>query len=96
MEETSRKQELSDSKRAINVLKDGYFFTKYAKNGFKPHNKKVFISSDEDMLICANSEDLNERRAIKIENITAVKYPALGEGIQKYVKNGKVENFCVI
>jgi hypothetical protein len=48
------------------------------------------------MLICANSEDLNERRAIKIENITAVKYPALGEGIQKYVKNGKVENFCVI
>ena len=77
-------------------MKDGYFFTKYAKNGFKPHNKKVFISSDEDMLICANSEDLKERRAVKIENITALKYPALGEGIQKYVKNGKSENFCVI
>lgn len=42
------------------------------------------------MLICANSEDLKNRKAIRIENITAVKYPAIGEGIGKYVKNARV------
>jgi hypothetical protein len=82
--------------KALQELKEGYFFTKYAKNGFKPHNKKIFVSSEEEMLICANSEDLNDRRAIRVENITALKYPAIGEGIRKYLKNAKVENFCVI
>jgi hypothetical protein len=31
----------------IKELKDGYYFTKYAKDGAKPHNKKVFINPDE-------------------------------------------------
>jgi hypothetical protein len=54
------------------------------------------VSSEEGMLICANSDDLKERRAIRIENVTALKYPAIGEGIRKYIKSAKVENYCVI
>ena len=30
----------------LKELKEGYFFTKYAKDGVKPHNKKVFLSNN--------------------------------------------------
>lgn len=48
------------------------------------------------MLICADSEEPNHRKAIPIENISSVKYPALGEGVNKHLKNPRVENFCII
>lgn len=48
------------------------------------------------MLICADSDKLSERKAIPIENIKSLRYPAIGEGIRKHLENAKVENFCVI
>jgi hypothetical protein len=42
------------------------------------------------MLVCADSEEPNHRKAIPIENISSVKYPALGEGVNKHLKNPRV------
>lgn len=48
------------------------------------------------MLICANSENLHERKVIPIEHIRAIKYGTMGEGISKHVKNPQADNHCVI
>jgi len=80
----------------IKELKGGYFFTKYSKGGVNPHNKKVFISNEENHLISMNTADANDRKIIPIFHIRSLQYPAIDDGIKKFLTTEVSENYCVL
>jgi hypothetical protein len=61
-----------------------------------PHNKKVFISHEENHLVSMNTADANDRKMIPIYQIRSLQYPAIDEGIKKFLTDVVSENYCVL
>lgn len=68
-------------------LQNGYSLTKYSKDGFKPHDKRVFLSLDGKKLCWSEKDNPTEYKSIPIETILKIDYGVLGDGIIKHIKN---------
>lgn len=77
-------------------LQHGYYATKYSKDGFFPHDKKVFLSLDGKKLCWAEKDKLSDYKSIPIEVIIQVEYAHAGDGLMKHVDKLDVYFCCVI
>jgi hypothetical protein len=77
-------------------LQNGYYATKYSKDGFNPHDKKVFLSLDSKKLCWSDRDKQAEYKSVPIAVLIGVEYGVVGEGITKHVKNPDARYFCVI
>ena len=77
-------------------LKEGFFFTKYSKDGIRPHDKRILLSEDETLLIFINNDNESVKKHIPIACIHKIAYPMLGEGVKKHIRYPVDENYCVI
>jgi hypothetical protein len=77
-------------------LQNGYYATKYSKDGFSPHDKKVFLSLDSRKLCWSDRDKQSEYKSVPIAVLIGVEYGVVGEGIAKHVKNPDSRYFCVI
>ena len=66
MEKIQSNVELPKWQSIVNNLKKGYIFVKYSKAGFKPHQKKVYLSRDEDELVSVNHPGWDEQKVISL------------------------------
>jgi len=53
-------------------LQNGYYATKYSKDGFNPHDKKVFLSLDCKKLCWSERDKTSEYKSIPIAVIIKV------------------------
>lgn len=77
------------------TLEEGYKMTKYSKDGFNPHDKTVFLSSDGRKL-CWKEKGDSAYKSIELDSIIAVEYGKYGEGIRKHVKSPVPKQYCMI
>ena len=95
--EVEEKNELSQSRHQARVaLQKGYLATKYSKDGFFVHDKKVFLSLDGKKFCWADVGKETDYKSIPIEVIKKVEYGKVGEGILKHVSSPDPKNYCVI
>lgn len=77
-------------------LQNGYFATKYSKDGFSPHDKKVFLSLDCRKLCWSERDKYSQYKSVPLAVLISVEYGVVGEGVAKHLKNPDSRYFCVI
>ena len=50
--------------KARKELSNGFYFTKYAKGGFNPHDKKISLNDQETKLLSADVKNERELKAV--------------------------------
>lgn len=53
-------------------LQNGYYATKYSKDGFYPHEKKIFLSLDCKKLCWSEKDKESDYKGIPLEVITKI------------------------
>ena len=80
MRQSLSKQHIIQNKilHARNNLQNGYYATKYSKDGVFFHEKKVFLSSDCKKLCWSEKDKESDYKSIPLEVIKKITYGFMG------------------